>query len=398
MIKPSPSSLIVYAWLAGHYLPAGKLRMKGRLAEFWYGENFLEKGYALDPLKLPLTRQVFSSDGLQGCLGVLGDALPDSWGRYLIKRQYKRTLSDLQILMLDASRQRMGALFFSNTLDDAPSDESHNLEWMLQFSDWLNDNSKDFPEHMEYGSSAGGAKPKCLVNTDEQEWIAKFQPGSEPLDMPAIEHGTLRLAHACGIPVPESRLIALPDGKHVILVKRFDRNDKEPLHYLSGHTLCGVLVNDTGQVINDTRSYLILADTLTKLSSQAQVDRCDLFRRIVFNILVNNHDDHVKNHGVIRSSNGQWRLSPAFDLVAGEGGSRDLAMDIGPEGSKASLSNLMQSLDSFGLTKKEATNEIIAMVTNIRDWKNIFENSGVNINTINKIEWAIQDTIDVSGF
>lgn len=389
--------LIVYAWLAGSYVPAGKLRMSARLAEFWYGDHFLQKGYALDPLRLPLNRQVFTADGLQGDLGALGDALPDSWGRYLIKQQYKQALSDLQILTIDASRQRMGALFFSNRLNAAPVKEAHTLEWMMQFSEWLNDGSKDFPERMEYGSSAGGAKPKCLIYTNEQEWIAKFQPGSEPLDTPAIEHGTLALAKACGIPVPESRLIALPDEKHALLVKRFDRDARNPLHYLSAHTLCGVLVNDAGLVINDRRSYLVLADTLSKLSSRPQTDRCDLFRRIVFNILVNNHDDHVKNHGALRSLNGQWRLSPAFDLVAGEGGSRDLAMVIGPEGSKASLANLLQSLDSFGLTRHEAINEISIMVTNIQDWKRLFEESGVDLNTINKIAWAIQDKIDVSG-
>lgn len=397
MKKIDPNILIVHAWLNGRYVPAGKLRMTGRLSEFWYGDNFLEKGYALDSLRLPLTRQAFNADGLQGDLGVFGDALPDSWGRYLIKRQYERVLSDLEILTIDSSRQRMGALFFSYSLDDVPSEEAHDLEWMVQFLEWVKDNSKAFPKHMEYGSSAGGAKPKCLVNADKVEWIAKFQPDNEPLDTPAIEHGTLRLASACGIPVPESRLMALPNGKHAILIKRFDRHTKGPLHYLSGRTLCGVLVNDSGQVINDTRSYLILADALSKFSSQVQTDRFDLFRRIVFNILVNNHDDHVKNHGVIRSTSGKWQLSPAFDLVAGEGGSRDLAMAIGPEGHKASLSNLMQSLVSFGLKKQQAINEITAMINNIKKWKSIFESAGVNMNTINNIAWAIQDNIHVPG-
>jgi len=117
----------------------------------------------------------------------------------------------------------------------------------------------------------------------------------------------------------------------------------------------------------------------------------------VFNILVSNHDDHVKNHGVIRSPGGHWRLSPAFDLLAGEGGSRDLAMAIGPEDSKATLDNLLQSVASFGLTRFEAINEITAMVANIQNWRQLFEKSGVTINTINDIAWAIQDTIYVSG-
>ena len=397
MKTPSPNTLIVFAWLVDRYVPAGKLRMSGRLAEFWYGDHFLQNGYALNPIRLPLTRDVFTAEGLQGDLGVLGDALPDSWGRYLIKRQYNQSLSDLQILTLDASQQRMGGLFFSSELDDTPVFDAHNQEWMIQFSHWLNDNSKDFPERMEYGSSAGGAKPKCLTQIDGQEWIAKFQPGNEPLNKPAIERGTLELAKACGISVPENRLINLPDNKQALLIKRFDRAKMKPLHYMSGQTLCGVLFNDAGQVINDTRSYLVLADTLSKISADPQTDRVDLFRRIVFNILVNNHDDHVKNHGVIRSLNGQWRLSPAFDLVAGEGGSRDLAMTIGPEGNKATLDNLLQSLDSFGLTRLEAINEITTMVTSIQNWKQLFEKSGVTINTINEIAWAIQESIDVSG-
>ncbi len=391
------NTLVVFAWLTDSYVPAGKLRISGRLAEFWYGDHFRQNGYALDPIRLPLTREIFTAEGLQGDLGVLGDALPDSWGRYLIKRQYNQSLSDLQILSLDASQQRMGGLFFSSELDDSLVDEAHNLEWMFQFSHWLNDSNNDFPERMEFGSSAGGAKPKCLIQIDGQEWIVKFQPGNEPLNKPAIEHGTLELAKACGIPVPKNRLLNLPDNKQALLIKRFDRDKKGPLHYMSGQTLCGVLFNDAGLVINDTHSYLVLADSLSKISSAPQIDRVDLFRRIIFNILVNNHDDHVKNHGVVRSLDGQWRLSQAFDLVAGEGGSRDLAMVIGPEGSKATLDNLLQSVDSFGLTRREATNEITIMVASIQNWKQIFEESGVTIHTINEIAWAIQESIDVSG-
>jgi serine/threonine-protein kinase HipA len=372
------------------------LRFSGRLAEFWYGDSFLKKGYALDPLRLPLTRQVFSADGLQGDLGVFGDALPDSWGRYLIKRQQGRVLPDLEMLILDSSTQRMGALFFSPNLNQKPSDKAHTLDWMHQFSAWLNDNSKSFPEHMEYGSSAGGAKPKCLVNVDNLEWIAKFQSGNELLSIPAIEHGTLKLALACDIPVSDSRLIDLPDGKQVILIKRFDRSLREPLHYLSAHTLCNVQLNESGQAINDTRSYLILADILSQMSSQPKQDRADLFRRIVFNILINNHDDHVKNHGVIKSEKGQWRLSPAFDLVAGEGASRDLAMEIGPDGCKATLSNLMQSLASFGLKKSQALDEINSILKILKNWKRIFEKAGVNEKAVNDIAWAIQDDVDVS--
>ena len=190
MKMPDLKTLVVFAWLSGRYVPAGKLRMYGRQAEFWYGDSFRQRGYALDPIRLPLSSEVFTAEGLQGALGVLGDALPDSWGRHLIKRQYNQSLSDLQILSLDASAQRMGGLFFASELDDSLVNEAHTMEWMLQFSQWLVDNSNDFPERIEFGSSAGGAKPKCLIQIDGQEWIAKFQPGNESLNKPAIEHAT----------------------------------------------------------------------------------------------------------------------------------------------------------------------------------------------------------------
>ncbi|VAW71087.1 hypothetical protein MNBD_GAMMA10-2827 [hydrothermal vent metagenome] len=397
MVLLDTDMLIVHAWFNGQYVPAGKLRIIGRSAEFWYGDSFLSKGYALDPIRLPLTQQVFHADGLQGDLGVLGDALPDGWGRYLIKRQFERGLSDLELLYVDSSKQRMGALYFSKGLDDKPEDNVHTLDWMMQFSDWLNGSNPSFPDKMEYGSSVGGAKPKCLVNTSDTEWIVKFQRANEPDNTPAIERGTLLLAKACQISVSDSRLIALPDAKTAILVKRFDRDNKQPLHYISAQTLCNVLMNDRGQALNDTRSYLVLADALSKFSSQARCDRLDLFKRIVFNILVNNHDDHVKNHGALRSIKGDWALSPAFDLVAGEGSSRDLAMEIGPEGYRATLDNLMHSVSTFGLTKKQGVDEVMKMLKTIKKWKLIFSDAGVDDKTINDIAWAIQDDIDVSG-
>ena len=112
MSLPDTDMLIVHAWFNGQYVPAGKLRIIGRSVEFWYGGSFLSKGYALDPIRLPLTQQVFHADGLQDDLGVLGDALPDGWGRYLIKRQFGRRLSDLELLCVDSSKGQLFNNFY----------------------------------------------------------------------------------------------------------------------------------------------------------------------------------------------------------------------------------------------------------------------------------------------
>ncbi|MFV2060559.1 MAG: type II toxin-antitoxin system HipA family toxin [Gammaproteobacteria bacterium] len=389
------NTVVVHAWLNGAYVPAGKLRLSGQQFEFWYGAGFLSNGYALDPIKLPLTETIYHANGLQGDLGVFADALPDSWGRYLIKQHYGQDVSELEILTLDCSSQRMGALFFSTELNDTPSDKIHSDEWMAIFSEWINDNNKTLPESLMLGSSAGGAKPKCLVRLDDREWIAKFQPANEITDKAAIEHGSLSLARSCGITAAESKLLILPNNQNVVLVKRFDRNNNNPIHYISANTICTVLKNETGAVSNDTRSYLILADNLSKISSQAVEDKRELFKRIIFNILIGNHDDHSKNHGIIRDSNNNWKLSPAFDLVAGEGG-RELSMIIGPEYTKPSFNNLLQSIKSFGLNKIQAIAEIEFMLTKIKNWKTVFQDAAVPEKTINDIKWAIKDNVDVS--
>ncbi len=395
MENQDQDTCLVHAWLDGDYIPAGKLRLTAGQAEFWYGNHFLEKGYALDPLRLPLTRKVFQSDRLQGALGALGDALPDSWGRYLIKRQYGQTLTDLDILTLDRSNERMGALRFSRSFETPPPPEAHTHEWMEHFETWLNDNSAPLPDHIEVGSSAGGAKPKCLVDYEERKWMAKFRAADDVLEKPFVEHGTLRLAEACGIPVPDSKVLQLPSGRYALLIERFDREKRTCVHYISGKTLCGVLNDDRGLVTNDTRSYLILADNIAKVSDSPGADRLDLFRRAAFNILVNNHDDHPKNHGMIRAIDGTWRLSKAFDLVAGEGDSRDMAMAVGPAGNRATLSNLLRGSPSFALKMDAARDEIAAMIGKLAGWRECFSEAGVPERTINDITWAIQEKADV---
>ncbi len=240
MTDDDDNSAFIHAWLDDRYVPAGKLMQTSRGYEFWYGNSFLKNGYALDPIRLPLTEKIYFEPSLQGVLGGFGDALPDSWGRYLIKRK-NGALNNIELLTIDASTQRMGGLFFSRDLNSKSVATSHDLEWMKQFSAWLCDHTHEFPAHTEFGSSAGGAKPKCLVKYQNKEWIAKFQPSNIELNKPAIEHGTLTLAKSCGIPCPESRLIDLPNQQQVVLIRRFSRNNETPLHYLSAKTACEVL-------------------------------------------------------------------------------------------------------------------------------------------------------------
>lgn len=391
--------IIVKAWLNGGLVTAGKLRWSGRRVEFWYQGAFLERGYALDPLALPLTETVYeSSQGLQGVLGVFGDALPDAWNIHVLQRRFGRQLSEAEMLLADRSPQRMGALQFFSAAGETEGEGTHTPEWLERLAAWVTAATPaPPPPEIEWGSSAGGAKPKTLISLDGAEWIAKLPAPSDVVPTPWIEHGTMRLAAACGIRVPETRLLILGDARKtpVLLVKRFDREGTARLHRLSAHSLCGVIQDERGAIINDHRSYLRFADRLAMICPGDPQDRHALFRRAAFNLLAGNHDDHAKNHAVVRGSDGQWRLSPAFDLVAGEGGRRDMAMIMGDKGNQASIPNLLSACGRFALTEREASAILGELLTLLANWRRLFADSGVPEQGIEAVAWAIKDQGDV---
>lgn len=391
--------IIVKAWLYGKMTTAGKLRWSGSRIEFWYHQDFLQRGYALDPVNLPLNENIFEATyHLQGVLGVFGDALPDAWNSYVLTQLHKRPLSDREKLLADTSPQRLGAMQFFSDSSSKETHRFHELEWLERIAEWISgtDHSEPLPE-LELGSSAGGTKPKTLICQDGEEWVAKFPARDEIIPSPWLEHGAMSLAAACGVSTAQTRVIELNNAAKtpVLLVKRFDRAGSERLQMLSAHTLCGVLKNDQDSVVNDYRSYLRLADRLAMISEDDPVDRRELFRRAAFNILIGNHDDHARNHVVVRGLNGKWRLSPAFDLVPGSGNRRDLAMIIGQYGNEASVRNLLSECERFTLSRDEATTILQQLLEVLPGWRQIFAQAGVPERWINDIAWAIRADIDV---
>lgn len=391
--------IIVKAWLDGEMATAGKLRWSGSRIEFWYHQKFLECGYALDPVNLPLNENIFeAAHHLQGPLGVFGDALPDAWNSYVLMQLHKRSFSDWEKLLADISPQRLGAMQFFSDSSSKEVSRFHELEWLERISEWISGagHSEPLPD-LELGSSAGGAKPKTLIRLHGEEWMAKFPVRDEIIPAPWLEHGAMSLAAACGISTAQTRVTILNNAAKtpVLLVKRFDRSGFDRLQMLSAHTLCGVLQNEQGSVENDYRSYLRLADRLAMISEADPVDRRELFRRAAFNILIGNHDDHARNHVIVRGLDGNWRLSPAFDLVPGSGNQRDLAMLIGQYSNEASVRNLLSKCERFALSRSEAKAIIAQLLDVLQCWRQIFAQAGVPERWINDIAWAIRADIDV---
>ncbi len=293
-------------------------------AEYAYGKRYLENplAFALNPDYLPLKDAPFSipsqrlRDG--GALPLtFRDALPDAWGKRMLEAQHGRSLDDIDTLLL-TNADRVGAMVFSGAL---PIPASHSemslmpLDEMAQAVKQLELSMEVTPEMRRLllrGGSLGGARPKATFVHEDRRWLAKFPAQGDDHDVELLEKSTLDLAQKCGIEVSPSRLEEIYRG-HALLSLRFDREgligQERRIHYLSASALLSVPYESSGG------SYIELAQVLRRISANPAHDLGQLFRRMVFNLIIDNTDDHVKNHGVLYAGNGQYKLSPAFDVV-----------------------------------------------------------------------------------
>lgn len=332
--------------------------------EFAYGRRYLQTPDAqpLNPAQLTLRDAPFVlperrlRDG--GAMPLtFRDALPDTWGRKVLEVQHGQALSDIDALLL-TNDDRVGAMVFSETLPilaGEPPAELLSLEELADASRRIEAGLGIKPrlrQLLRGGASLGGVRPKATFVHNGRRHIAKFASRGDEHDMEVVEAATLGLASACGITVPPFHLQPLTHG-HALLVERFDRagpiGDEHRLHYLSSAALLDVPYESSGG------SYVELAQALRRICAQPANDLAELFRRMVFNLVVGNSDDHVKNHGVLHRGHGLWRLAPAFDLVAqldSHTGYQELAILPGQHASSLALA--IEAAPHFGLTPTQA--------------------------------------------
>lgn len=378
-------------------VPAGLLTLfeEGRetlLSRFTYGRGYLRRANALavDPSSLPLDARAERTDitptgGLE-LFGALRDATPDLWGRRVIENRLRADPDSLpESVFLDcAGPHRAGALGIQTSLNDAPHAGDLpgiiELEHLLEAADRV-ESGLPVPAHLELffagAPSLGGARPKALLVCEDHQWIAKFPARNDPFDVPVIERATLELARQAGLAVPPTRLESLSDGRHVMLIQRFDRASQSSgchkRHMVSALTALGVAEQDSPRM-----RYADIARAIEQLGSrgQIQVDRTELFRRLVFNILASNDDDHLRNHAFLYDDAAHgWRLSPLYDVVPRPSASQEryLHLGVGPEGRMSTLDNALAGCEQFGLNSIEAAAMIDLIVRTVREWKGVFE-------------------------
>lgn len=363
----------VIVQIGGEDVLAGRLwshRRRGvESATFAYDETYLMRpdAYALDPA-LPLTTGQQQTPAERATFGAFSDCAPDRWGRRLIDRTERlrvkreggaaRSFGEADYLLGVRDDLRQGALRFRHpgTLKYL-ADERGGVPPLLELPRLLS--ASDRLEHDEAGeeelrillrggSSLGGARPKAhVIDAAGRVAIAKFPSAADGWDVTRWEEVALRLARAAGIEVPDSRLHVV-DGKAVLVVTRFDRAGAVRLGYVSAMTML-----EAGD--GDAASYLEIVDAIERSSPAADDDRRQLWRRIAFSVLISNTDDHLRNHGFLRTSSAGWALAPAFDLNPDPTpGPKLLSTAIDFDDHAASIEALSEVAGSFGLDGGEA--------------------------------------------
>ena len=387
--KPAPTECFVYITLPGATEAVAAARFElttnrsgvplGRLV---YGKSYLARGNAVafDPVELTLGSRVYETTMMKGVFGALRDASPDSWGRRVIERHVgKSPLSELDYL-LESPDDRAGALSFGlGQNPPAPKrkfNQTVTLDKLQARADAIV-NDEELPADPEViqaeqllleGTSMGGARPKVVVEDGEGLWIAKFNRSDDRWNYARIEHAMLVLARACGLTTAECKIVSV-GGRDVLLVKRFDREKTEAgyqrARMVSALTL---LRTDNSSQLKEKWSYVLLVEELRRVCAESKKDAVELFRRMCFNALISNTDDHPRNHAIIAKGR-DWKLSPAYDLTPTPHVSierRDLAMICGDQGRLANAANLLSQAARFLLPNDAAKSIVDAMKDRVK--------------------------------
>ena len=420
---PSEFKGVVFAWLPGEQkaVPAGQLSIVEEglavvSSSFGFGAKYLERAKAIpiDAATLSLAtavpgsqRRYEPSNGLE-FFGAVRDAMPDMWGRRVIENILKappNALPETRYLM-QAGSNRFGALDIRPSLEH---DETRgrlvpvaDLRYLLDAADKVQ-RSEPVPQELEQlfdaGPSMGGARPKAVVVKDGVQYLAKFPSVGDRFNIPAVERATLELARTCGLAVPATELMRLPDGRDVMLIERFDRYPCEG-GFARHHAISALTALELHESQSSQASYADISLKLAAIGAAGRVqsDRTELFGRMVFNILVSNDDDHLRNHAFVWQPPAKgWTLSPLYDVLPKPQVShtRYLHLSVGTEGRLATLPNALSRAPLFGLTDEQAREVVDRIARCVREWRTWFEQFGVEAKDLEVVSSAMRHPRDV---
>lgn len=402
---------LVYVDLNGRAHLAGRLWVRGgknrESATFEYDHTWLENPsrFSLEPA-LKLGPGPFHTSADLPMFGAIGDSAPDRWGRTLMRRMERRvaeqegrtprTLSEMDYLLLVDDEVRQGALRFAQH-EGGPfvrSDDNKRVPPLIELPKLLaatehvlddKDTDEDLRLLLAPGSSLGGARPKASVrDTHGHLAIAKFPRNDDEYNTVAWEAVALALAAKSGIAVPSMDLLRVAK-KSVLLVCRFDRDGTVRIPFLSAMSMLGAKDNEM-------RSYLEMVDALRQHGAAPKADIESLWRRLVFNILISNTDDHLRNHGFLYQGQDGWRLSPAYDLnpTPVDVKQRVLSTAINEDDATASLPLAMDVAGYFELDAKRAKAIALEVGKAVSKWRTEATGRGLSRTEVERMASAFE--------
>ncbi len=390
----------------------GRLAMRDRTIYFEYSQNIIDSDLEISPLHLPLKPGLSSFDRslFEGLAGVFNDCLPDGWGRLLFERFVRSQgivpaeVTPLQRLAY-IGQNNMGALVFEPNLAVNEAHDIISLDiFAKQAQDVLDGTSDEvLQELLALNGSSAGARPKALIGVDQARkkiihgvndlpveylpWMVKFANSQDGPDAGAIEYVYALMAIEAGINIPDVHLFPAQKNAGFFAVKRFDRDLDKRYHM---HSACGLLHSDFRIPSLDYEDLILLTGMLTRDIREVE----KMYQMSVFNVLAHNRDDHAKNFSFLMDEQGQWLLSPAYDLTFSSGPRGEQSTMVMGEGRNPTIAHLIK----LGLEAKISKNRVDEIIkksqASLSKWPKLAKTHGVSSANIK----LIMDKLNLSGF
>lgn len=409
-MSPSLNLLKVGIEFSEEVLPVGKLASRENRIYFEYDSAFLDRRLDISPINLPLRPGVQSFDRhvFEGLPGVFNDSLPDGWGRLLFDRMMNsKGMShgepDPLTWLAYAGRSGMGALVYEPDLGGAAPDQEVDLDQIaLRVREVLDGESGDaLQDLLILSGSSAGARPKAMIGLDAgcrtavyavhplrkgfEPWMVKFPGQGDGPYAGAVEFVYALMAKEAGLDLSEVQLLPARAGAGYFAARRFDRNEGSRLHL---HSACGLLHSDFKAPTLDYRDLVALTMALTRDVREAE----KMFRLAVFNVLAHNRDDHSKNFSFLMDAQGDWTLSPAYDLTCALGPGGEQSTLVMGEGRNPGIEHLIR----LGLEAELSRSRIDGIIERVRaalsQWRKLAKEHGIARSDIDWIADRIKNS------
>lgn len=409
----SEGDIEVHAEVAGQTHLVGTLRLGIRnnrnSASFTYDDSWrtVPGHFSLEP-SMAVGRGSFFTEKGREMFASIGDSAPDTWGRKLMQRMERktarkedravRTLTEADYLLGVADIARLGALRFRRTGQEvfaSPLKKNGGVPPFIELPRLLavtervlrdEETDDDLLLLFAPGSSLGGARPKASVaDRDGRLAIAKFPKDDDDYSIETWEEVALRLADQARIRTAEHRLERVA-GKPVLLSRRFDRTaEGHRIPFLSAMSMMNLMDGARG-------SYPDIVDVLRTYGAETDADAEELFRRMVFNILVSNVDDHLRNHGFLWTGETGWRLSPAYDLnpVPVDVKAHILSTNVSLDEATCSIELALENADFFGVSETRAAEIVQEVAAATSSWREVASSVGARPSEIERMSTAFE--------